>query len=102
MDHVTNMLHGHFVLTTGVSANILSQFSSLSPHGTNHDANVSSLQVSGSELCSKGLATAPEDTAVDQSQINLSNVILVSLVAGTSLFIVNTVILGTHWTVNLR
>ena len=100
MDHVTNMLHGHFVLTTGVSANILSQFSSLSPHGTNHDANVSSLQAS--ELCSEGLATAPEDTAVDQSQINLSNVILVSLVAGTSLFIVNTVILGTHWTVNLR
>ena len=46
------------------------------------------------------LATAPEDSAMDkrQSQLNLSNVILVSLVAGTSLFIVNTVILGTHWT----
>ena len=42
------------------------------------------------------LATAPENNVVDQTQINLSNVILVSLVAGTSLFIVNTVILGTH------
>ena len=46
------------------------------------------------------LATANKDSAMDkrQSQLNLSNVILVSLVAGTSLFIVNTVILGTHWT----
>ena len=101
MDHVTNMLHGHFVLTTGASANILSQFSSLTPPGPHLDAHVSSLQVSGSG-CVDSLATAPEDTAMDQSQINLSNVILVSLVAGTSLFIVNTVILGTHWTVNLR
>ena len=47
------------------------------------------------------LAAAPDNSAADQTQINLSNVILVSLVAGTSLFIVNTVILGTHWTVVL-
>ena len=51
--------------------------------------------------CVDSLAAAPENSAADQTQINLSNVILVSLVAGTSLFIVNTVILGTHWTVVL-
>ena len=51
--------------------------------------------------CVDSLAAAPDNNAADQTQINLSNVILVSLVAGTSLFIVNTVILGTHWTVVL-
>ena len=45
--------------------------------------------------------TSSDSTSLDTTTLNLSNVILVSLVAGTSLFIVNTVILGTHAKLNL-
>ena len=100
MDHVTNVTWPLCVDNWGLCKYIVPVFLVV-PALPSHDAHVSSLQVSGSG-CVDSLATAPEDTAMDQSQINLSNVILVSLVAGTSLFIVNTVILGTHWTVNLR
>ena len=46
------------------------------------------MQVSG---CSEGAVPGPGH----QSELNLSTVILVSLVAGAALFLVNTVILGT-------
>ena len=38
--------------------------------------------------------TTTDVESSENSQLNLSNMILVSLVAGTGLFIVNTVILG--------
>ena len=41
--------------------------------------------------CSEGAVPGPGH----QSELNLSTVILVSLVAGAALFLVNTVILGT-------
>ena len=47
--------------------------------------------------CQESVLMTPSQSS-DQanSQLNLSNIILVSLVAGTSLFIVNTVILGMY------
>ena len=48
------------------------------------------MQVSG---CSEGAVPGPGPG--HQSELNLSTVILVSLVAGAALFLVNTVILGT-------
>ena len=50
------------------------------------------VQVSG---CSDAAVPGPGPAPGHQSELNLSTVILVSLVAGAALFLVNTVILGT-------
>ena len=46
--------------------------------------------------CSQDAMMTPSESSGEQAQLNLTTVILVSLVAGTLLFIVNTVILGSY------